>query len=94
VYRCRTITTIVAVFLAVLILLPFSAPFKTFDLSDTHSGGGSGNLPNEKLDCDDDLVNLSGGSLVPPDFAIVVVAPFTHSRPLDTHPRSYSVLRL
>jgi hypothetical protein len=92
--RRRTIARIFALSLVALSLLPFSAPFKTFDLASSHSGDSPGTLPNDKADADEKSVIPPDGSPLPPHLTAFVVAPFTRPSQLEEHPISSMVLRL
>jgi hypothetical protein len=89
----RTISKFVALCLVVLGLLPFSAPFKTFDFADTHSDGPTCSL-KDKVGSDEDLVGPPDESLSPPLLTVVVIASFTGSSQVEEHPLSSIVLRL
>ena len=76
--------------LVALILVPFTAPFKTYDLGHSSSDGSLDWLPKDKSD--------SGEKLAPPDPWLVIPTPLTivrvtnvagvaridEHRPLDT----------
>ncbi len=90
----RRCTIIAALFLVILIALPFSAPFKTFDFADAHSSSSPDSLPKDKIDSSQDVLGQPEESFAPPDLTIVVIAPFTRSSQLAEHPFSSTVLRL
>jgi hypothetical protein len=92
--RHRAIAKISALCLIVLSVLPFSAPFKTFDFSAHHSHGPDGSLPKDKVDSDDESVGVTDESLIPPVLKAVVVASFTGSSQRDGHPLPSTVLRV
>jgi hypothetical protein len=83
-----------ALYLVILIALPFSAPFKTFDLADAHSSSSPDSLPKDQVDSSDDVLGQPEEFLAPPDLTIVVIAPSTRSSQLAEHPFSPTVLRL
>ena len=92
--RYRAIAKISAACLIVLSVLPFSAPFKTFDFVTHHSDSPAGSLPKDKVDSDDESVGVADESLIPPTLKFVVAAPLTCSSQLDCHPLPSTVLRL
>ena len=63
--RRYTISKFSALCLVLLIVSPFSAPFKTVDLASSHGDSSPGNLPKDKVDSDEDFVR-------PPDAALVL----------------------
>jgi hypothetical protein len=70
--RQLTISRICALWLVALILVPFTAPFKTYDLGHSSSDGSLDWLPKDKSD--------SGEKLAPPDPWLVIPAPLTIGR--------------
>ena len=92
--RHRAIAKISAACLIVLSVLPFSAPFKTFDFVTHHGNGPDGSPPKDKIDSGDESVGVVDTSLIPPTLKAVVVAPFTRSSQLDSHPPASTVLRV
>ena len=91
--RCA-ISKIAALFLATLCLLPFLAPFKTFDIAGSHGDRSYGSLPKDEGDSDEHLVSPPHATLFPPHLKVVVVAPRTRPGPLDEHPPASTVLRV
>ncbi len=51
--RRHTISRIAALWLLSLILIPFTAPFRTFDLASSPVGQRYDTIPKDKADCDD-----------------------------------------
>jgi hypothetical protein len=92
--RRYTISKISALCLVVLIVSPFSAPFKTVDFASSHRDSSPGNLPKDKVDSNEDFVRPHDASLVLPVLTIVVVAPFLRPSQLEEQPLSSTVLRL
>ena len=79
-----------------LILLPFTAPFPTYQLDPVH-GHPYDALPKEyknKLDSDDGLILPSLGDAGIPALSQIVVRPFRSSNPIVDPPPQYTVLRL
>jgi hypothetical protein len=92
--RRRAIARIAAGCLVILGVLPFSAPFKTFDFAAHDSHCPEGNLPKDKADCGDDSVDVTDESLIPPPLKAVFVAVFACSSQCDSHPLLSTVLRV
>jgi hypothetical protein len=92
--RRYTISKLWALCLVLLIVSPFSAPFKTVDLASSHGDSSPGNLPKDKVNSDEDFVGPPDATLVLPALTIVVVAPFLRPSQLEEQPLSSTVLRL
>jgi hypothetical protein len=92
--RHRAIAKIAAGCLITLSVLPFSAPFKTFDLAAHDSHCPDGSLPKDKADSGDESVGVTDESLIPPPLRTVVVAVFVCSSQQDSHPLLSTVLRV
>ena len=92
--RRRAISKIAAIFLITLSVMPFSAPFKTIDLANSHDDASPGSLPKDKIDGDDVSLSPLDDLLIPPQLRIVVVAAFTCDSQLEAPPVSSTVLRL
>ena len=92
--RYCAIAKIAAGCLIVLSVLPFSAPFKTFDFAAHDSHCPHGSLPKDKADSGDESVGVTHESLVPPPLKAVVVALFVCSSQRDCHPLLSTVLRV
>jgi hypothetical protein len=92
--RRRTISKISALCLVALGLLPFTAPFKTFDFASSRSDGSHDSLPKDKVDPDEQLASPPDESLIPPHLTIVGVAPFTRPSQHEEHPFFSMALRL
>ena len=90
----RAISKISALCLVALCLLPFSAPFKVFDLGSSHGERSTTSVAKDKVDSDDEWVSAPDESLVPPHLMFVVVAPFTRPSQLEQHSLSSMALRL
>jgi hypothetical protein len=79
-----------------LILLPFTAPFPTYELDSAH-GHPYDALPKEfknKLGSDESLILPSDCRLLLPALTDLFVEPFLCSDQLSDHPLHHTVLRL
>ena len=92
--RHRAITKISAGCLIALSVLPFSAPFKTFDFATHDNRCPDGSLPKDKADAGDESVGVADESPIPPPLKAVVVAVFVCSSQPDCHPLLSTVLRV
>ena len=92
--RRLAISKICALWIAALILLPFTAPFKTVDLPNSQSAGSHDALPKDKVDADDKTVAPTDGSLLPPSLRIVVVRSVARQDQVDQHLLQHAILRL
>jgi hypothetical protein len=92
--RHRAIAKIAAGCLIILGVLPFSAPFKTFDFAAHDSHCPDGNLPKDKADWGDESVDVIEEPPIPPPLKAVVVAVFVCSSQRDCHPLLSTVLRV
>jgi hypothetical protein len=92
--RRRAISKIFALWIVALILTPFTAPFKTFDLSGARTAGSHDGLPKDKTAPDEKLTDQSDASLIPPSLNVIVVRPRTrHDQKAERQPQS-TILRL
>jgi hypothetical protein len=92
--RHYTISKLSALCLVLLIVSPFSAPFKTVDFASSHHESSPGNLPKDKIDSDEDFVRPPDTTLVLPALTLVVVVLFLRPSQLAEQPFSSTVLRL
>jgi hypothetical protein len=93
--RGHAVARISALLLLTLILLPFTAPFKTYDLAGTRSDTSSSDgLAKAKVSADDKLVSLSEDSLVPPTLHFVAYTPPTLVSQTDERPIRSVILRI
>jgi hypothetical protein len=105
VHRCRSAKTIIslrrhrisricAVWLVTLILLPFTAPFKTYDLGNSASDHPLEWLLKDNTDSDDKLAPPSDWFLIRPALNIVSPAPSDLLSWIEEHKSQYILLRL
>jgi hypothetical protein len=80
------------VFLA-LILIPFTAPFRTIDLAGSHSDRAHDGLPKDKTGSDD-KVAPSAASLGPQTLMIVTVKAVARVHQIQEPPRRLTILRI
>lgn len=90
----HAISKVCAVWLVILITLPFTAPFATCDL-----GGSSNSQPcdggaKDKTGSDDKLAVVSIWSLVPPARDIVVARPCARPKSIEQAQPQYTILRV
>ncbi len=75
--RERAVSKISALTIVTLVLLPFTAPFKTYDLAGARNDSSQDGLPKDQIDSDDKVVGPSDESFVPPVLNVVVAEPHT-----------------
>ena len=92
--RQYTISKIFALWIVGLILTPFTAPFKTYDVAGIQTDGAHDGLPKDKTAPDEKLTGLSDATLIPPSLNVVVVKPFTHHSQNEERQPQSTVLRL
>jgi hypothetical protein len=92
--RRHTISRICALWLITLILLPFTAPFKSYDLGNSTSDRSHDGLPKDKTDSDQKVAAPSDWFLFPPARNIIVVKHFARVSPVKEHQLQSTVLRL
>jgi hypothetical protein len=94
--RRHAIARLSAVAFIALILLPFTAPFPTYQLDPAH-GHPYDALPKEyknKVDSDDGLILPSLGDAAIPALGQIAVQPLVRSNPIVDPPLQHTVLRL
>jgi len=91
--RRHAISRICSLWLIALILIPFTAPFRTFDLAGSTSHSYDG-LPKDKVDSDDKLAALGDTTLPLPSRDVIVATPFVRVSQLQGDPLQVTVLRL
>jgi hypothetical protein len=92
--RGHTISQIAALVFLTLILVPFTAPFKTFELPSAHHSGSQDGLPKDKVGSDDKLVPRSAESLVPPALQILTVRTAARRHQIQAPPFRSAILRI
>jgi hypothetical protein len=92
--RRNTISKIFALWIIGLILMPFTAPFKTYDLAGVRTPASRDGLPKDKTAPDEKLTDQSDASLIPPSLDEIVIRPHTrHSQNQSRQPQT-RILRL
>lgn len=95
--RRHALSKICAVWFVTLILLPFTAPFPTYQLDHSSNGLPFEAIPKEvkdKIGSDDGLALPSGWSVVPVTVNVVFARPFLDFKHTTSHPARHTVLRL
>jgi len=92
--RGHTISQICALFFLTLILVPFTAPFKTFELHSSHRSGSQDGLPKDKISSDEKLVPQSAASLVAPALPILIVKTTPRTHQIQEPPFRSTILRI
>jgi hypothetical protein len=92
--RRSAIAKIIALWFVAMIVLPFTAPFQSYELAGSSSSSSQQALPKDKGGSDDKLVPPPESSLLPPATHVVVIERLTHSDQVDHHPVHHAVLRL
>jgi hypothetical protein len=89
-----TISRICALWLITLILLPFTAPFKSYDLANSTSDRSHDGLPKDKTDSEQKVAGPSDWFLFPPARNTIVVKHFARLSLIEEHPLQSTILRL
>ena len=92
--RRHTISKICALWIVALILTPFTAPFKTYDLADARTDGTHDGLPKDKTAPDEKLTGPSDASLIPPSLNILIIKPLTRHDQNDARQPQSTILRV
>jgi hypothetical protein len=95
--RHHALTKICAVWFIVLILLPFTAPFPTYQLDHPSNGLPYDAIPKEvknKIGSDDEFALPSSWSTVPATLNVVFARHVPAFDQINSHPRQHTVLRL
>jgi hypothetical protein len=92
--RRHLIARVSALFIITLVLLPFTAPFKTYVLAGPSSGHAHDGLPKHKIDSDEKLVGVSNESLVAPAPNIVGLEPSTRRGQIEERRLHATILRI
>jgi hypothetical protein len=92
--RPHTISKICALWLVTLILLPFTAPFKTYELGNAASDRSHDWLPKDKTDSDEKLTAPSSWLLFWPALNSRIVKHFARLGQIEEHQLHCTILRL
>lgn len=92
--REHTISKICAFVFLALILVPFTAPFRTFELPNPNGDRSHDGLPNDKIGSDEKLVALPGASVGPAPLTIATVKAAIRPRQIQEPPRRSAILRI
>ena len=94
--RRRTISRVCALWIIGLILIPFTAPFKTYQLegSGQNSASSHDGLPKDKAATDEKLAGVSHAAQLPPPFRVVVVSLVTRPTHFGQYHPPSTILRL
>jgi hypothetical protein len=92
--RRHPISRVCAILSIALILIPFTAPFKTFDLGSPTSGHSQDGLPKDKTDSDNKVGEPVHVFLVTRALSATSSLPFVRPEQVQEHPLQRAVLRL
>jgi hypothetical protein len=92
--RRHLISRVCALSIITLILLPFTAPFKTYGLAGSSSRHAHDGLPKHKIDADQKLAGLSKAPLVVPAPDIVGLEPFSRHHQIQERQLRATILRI
>jgi hypothetical protein len=93
--RRHTISRVCALWIVALILIPFTAPFKTYELrGSSHDASSHDGLPKDKAATDEKLAGLPHASQFAPPLRIVVVSLVTRRTDGGHHQPRSTILRL
>jgi hypothetical protein len=92
--RQHLISKICALSIITLVLVPFTAPFKTFGLAGPSSGHSHDGLPKHKIDADEKLVGVCNESLVAPVQNIAAIEPARGRNQVEERQVHATILRL
>jgi len=92
--REHTISKIFALVFLALILVPFTAPFRTFELASSHSDRSHDGLPKDKVGSDEKLAALPAASVGPQALTIVAVKARVRPHQIQEPPRRSTILRI
>ena len=91
----HTISSVCALWLVALILLPFTAPFKTLqDLFGSDTGHSHGGLVKDKIGSDEKVVGPADGSPAPPFLNEIVIESSSSTNQIEEHPLQHAILRI
>ena len=85
-----------ALWIVALVLIPFTAPFKTYELAGSPQDAASSHdgLPKDKVASDEKLAGLSHVSEFPPPLCVVVVSLVARQTDTGHHQLRSTILRL
>jgi hypothetical protein len=92
--RRHLFSKVCALSIITLVLVPFTAPFKTYALAGPSNGHAHDGLPKHKIAPDEKLAGVSSESLVAPAANIVAVEPFTHRNQIEERQLHATILRI
>jgi hypothetical protein len=92
--RRHTISRVCALCLVALILLPFTAPFKTYDLFGSDTGHWHDGLVKDKIDSNEKVVGPADERPVPPFLNAIVFESFSSTNQIEEHPLQHAILRI
>jgi hypothetical protein len=92
--RRHLISKVCALSIITLVLVPFTAPFKTYALVGSSNGHAHDGLPKYKIASDEKLVGVSNESLVEPAPNIVGIEPSTHLNQIEERQLQATILRI
>lgn len=92
--RRHLISRLCALSIITLVLIPFTAPFKTYGLAGPPSGHANDGLPKHKIASDEKLDGVFSSSLVAPVPIIVALEPSTYRNQIEERQLQVTNLRL
>jgi hypothetical protein len=92
--RRHLISKVCALSIITLVLVPFTAPFKTYTLVGPSNGHAHDGLPKHKIASDEKLAGVSDESLVAPAANTVAVEPSTHRNQIEERQLHATILRI
>jgi hypothetical protein len=92
--RRHLISRVCALLIITLVLIPFTAPFKTYGLTGPPSGHAHDGLPKHKIDAGEKLVGVANESLVAPASNVVVLEPSTRRNQIEERQLQVTILRI
>jgi hypothetical protein len=92
--RQHLISKICSLSIITLVLVPFTAPFKTYGLAGPSSGHANDGLPKHKIESDEKLVGVLSSSLVAPVPNIVALEPSRRRSQIEERQLQATNLRL
>jgi hypothetical protein len=92
--RRHVISKLCALSIIALVLTPFTAPFKTYDLADSRSDHAHDALPKDKIGADEKLAGVSEESVAAPVLNIVSVEPSPRPSQIRERQLHATILRI